>query len=371
MNRATVPLALLATAFVGAQEPVAEPTKPQAQKPYALMVGDPAPALEIGRWVKGDPIKGFADGKVYVVEFWATWCGPCIVGMPHLSELQKEYADRGVRIVGVNIWDEPNLVDPFLQETVEVHGKTGDEVMQYTVAIEAKHPDGDQRNGKLSDTWMKAAGRNGIPSAFLVDGAGKIAWIGHPSRIDEPLAQVVAGKWDLAAQAKIYAKEVAAAAKIDGYFAMFQAGKYDQAYALGHELVDGPMRDNASQLNSLAWGIVDPDRKPAKADLALAIKAAMRANELTKQKDPAILDTLAVALWQDGKLEKALAIQKNAVAHSKGTQFEKELSDRLKQLEREVEAKAAAEASAEKPKPDGGEDDGERDDEDHDKGGGK
>ncbi|MCA8944126.1 MAG: redoxin family protein [Planctomycetes bacterium] len=359
MNRATVSLALLTAAFAGAQEPVEKPSEPVAQKPYALMVGDRAPALEISRWVKGDPVDGFADGKVYVVEFWATWCGPCIAGMPHLSELQKEYADKPVQIIGVNIWDEPKNVDPFMQAPIKMHGKSGDEVMQYTVAIEAKPAEGDQRNGKLSETWMKAAGRNGIPSAFVVDGAGKIAWIGHPSGIDGPLAKIAAGTWDLTAQAKAYAEEVAASAKIDGYFEMFRTGKYDRAYALGHELVDGPMRNNASQLNSLAWAIVDPDNKPAKVDLKLAVKAAMRANELTEQKDPAILDTLAVALWQDGELDKALAIQTKAVAHAKGTQFETELKARLEQLKREAAKKAADEASAEKdgdavepPKPD-------------------
>lgn len=68
----------------------------------SLAVGDPAPPLRVEAFLKGEPIAAFEPGKVYVIEFWATWCAPCIEQMPHLSALQTLYADRGVTIVGTD-----------------------------------------------------------------------------------------------------------------------------------------------------------------------------------------------------------------------------------------------------------------------------
>jgi thiol-disulfide isomerase/thioredoxin len=108
-----------------------------------LMVGADAPKLAISEWVKGDSVRGFESGRTYVVEFWATWCGPCIRAFPHLSEVQAKHKDD-LTIIGVNIWDrkknrqtgEYTETMPDLIERVNTFVDGQGEKMGYTVAIE-------------------------------------------------------------------------------------------------------------------------------------------------------------------------------------------------------------------------------------------
>lgn len=158
----------------------------QDQATPTLKVGDKAPALTVENWVKGKEVKKFEEGKVYVVEFWATWCGPCIKGIPHLTELQKEYKDKGVTIIGVASSERGNDAKSKLVGVENFVRKQGKE-MEYTIAFDADR--------SMSKDWMAAAGRNGIPCAFLVGPDGKIAWIGHPGNgLDAELKKATASK---------------------------------------------------------------------------------------------------------------------------------------------------------------------------------
>ncbi|ADV61207.1 Redoxin domain protein [Isosphaera pallida ATCC 43644] len=149
-----------------------------------LRVGSPAPKLEVAGWVKGQPVTQFQPGRVYVVEFWATWCGPCRAAMPHLSRIQAQYGDR-VTIIGVNVWENnPASVVPFVQSMGHQ--------MAYRVAVDSVPPGFDSTEGAMARSWLTASGQQGIPAAFIVDGQGRIAWIGSPTQIDQALAQVVA-----------------------------------------------------------------------------------------------------------------------------------------------------------------------------------
>src|SRR6188474_2613487 len=76
---------------------------------FAAKIGDPAAALSVGEWIKGQPVDLAAvkGEKIVVVEFWATWCGPCRTSIPHLTELQQKFADRDVIFVGISDEDQP------------------------------------------------------------------------------------------------------------------------------------------------------------------------------------------------------------------------------------------------------------------------
>jgi thiol-disulfide isomerase/thioredoxin len=319
-----------------------------------LKVGDPAPKIEVSKWVKGAPVPSFEKGRVYVIEFWATWCGPCRVSIPHLTELAKQ--NPKVTFVGVSISEhDTSAVEPFVE-------KMGDK-MDYHVAMDLVTGEGKTAKGKMAETWMTAAGQSGIPTAFVVNGDGRIAWIGHPMALEKPLAKIVAGTWDIDAQIKIATAEeklaralkaedakgalaaietvVALDAALESQYAttkfevLLHDKQYAEAYAYGAKLVDGLFKDDADSLNQLAWSVVDPEATDVeKHDLAFALKAASRANELTSGKSPGILDTLAKVHFDMGDVAKAIDIQQKAVDATQDAQMKKDLTERLEQYKK-------------------------------------
>ncbi len=164
------------------------PAKTEA--PKAGQLGQKAALLEGLTVVKGQPVS-FEAGKVYIVEFWATWCGPCRSSIPHLTEVQEKFKDKGLTVIGIS--KEPvETIKPFVE-------KMGDQ-MDYTIASDPQ--------GAVSEGYMKAFGRSGIPSAFIVDGSGKVVWVGHPmGGMDESLEQILAGTFDMEAYAAKIAEE--------------------------------------------------------------------------------------------------------------------------------------------------------------------
>jgi thiol-disulfide isomerase/thioredoxin len=129
----------------------------------AILSGQPAPSLKLksedGKVVALDAFRG----KPVLLDFWATWCGPCVAALPKLAQIYQEAKDKGLVLLTVDQDEEANTAADFL-------AKKG-------YAWPNFH-DGDGEIEKL-------VGRSGIPRTMLVDAQGKIAYDAEGMEEDE------------------------------------------------------------------------------------------------------------------------------------------------------------------------------------------
>ncbi len=318
-------------------------TAANAQGEPRLRVGMPPPPLKVAKWLKGVPVAKFEPGKVYVVEFWATWCGPCRTTIPHLTELAKKFKGQAT-VVGVSVFERPA---PDYQVKVANFIKEMGPKMDYNVAV-------DSADGTMGKSWMEASGQGGIPTAFIVGKKSTIEWIGHPmDGMDAVLSQVIAGTFNAKAAAADREKKEAAQAKMQAVVQkigpLVQQGdlkgaiaELDKAFAADPELEGAGLwsgkfnllirsgdeagasayakrvsetiaKDDPQALNFLAWGLIDPDRNPKAPDYGIAQAIAQRAVDLTKSQSAEILDTLAYACFKKGDTARAIQLGQQAL----------------------------------------------------------
>lgn len=359
--RAPAPTAQVAPA------PPRAPLPPAAPGEGRLAAGDKAPALPPLTWLRGEPVTAFQPGTTYVLEFWAPWCPFCREALPTFADIARTHAERNVRVLGIAVWPRksaPSLVREFVADE--------EDLFPYPVAEDV--------DGAAARAFLQAADCL-IPTAMIVDGEGRLAWIGDPgaglqkelarlvgapsemglaiatrrgaykSEMDEARQAYAARDWARAAEIcrALYEKDPEGLADfaVDHYIALVMLGQQDTARTLGERLLNVDFAGSPSGLNALAWFIVEPGGvvPAARMDLDLALRAAVRANDLTGGKDPWILDTLARVQFVRGQLTEALRQQLKAVSAA-----EKETGPRAKYLRRDLaqrlaEYQAAAEAS--------------------------
>lgn len=129
-------------------------------------------------WLQGTPVKEWEKDKVYIFEFWATWCGPCLAAMPHMEQLHQAFKDNPhMQIIGVNVMDRksPEALKEFL--------KNRPSPLNYTMAV-------DVDGKKTREKWLEPLKVNGIPHAFAVRN-GQLIWRGHPAKLSEEIMKAM------------------------------------------------------------------------------------------------------------------------------------------------------------------------------------
>ena len=170
------------------------PDSPMAQQAKGELaklekVGQPF-ELTFEEAVTGEEISVQDDlaGKVVVIDFWATWCGPCVAELPHMKELYEQYKDQGVEFVGVSLDAPPSE-----------GGR--DALLKFVEERELPWPQYYQGNGWDSE-FSKSWGINSIPAIFVVDASGKLHSTDARGKLDEMIPELIKQRDDAQASAE-------------------------------------------------------------------------------------------------------------------------------------------------------------------------
>jgi thiol-disulfide isomerase/thioredoxin len=199
-----------------AQDNVGGKSSPKKPANLALKSGDVAPPLTVSNWLQGKPIEKFEPGKVYVIEFWATWCAAPIRYMPYLAELHKRYKDQGVTVTSFTSRDIRGIPGNNEDKVTAFVKKRGAN-LGYTFAY--------ANDNTTVEAWLK--GQEHF-CTFVVDKTGRIAFIGGPMFVGLVLPKVLGG-----ADAKTVGDEMA---KVLGDYQVVAAAVQRDAGAFLHAL---------------------------------------------------------------------------------------------------------------------------------------
>ncbi len=178
--------------------------------PEKPSLGAPPPEIDAEGWfnhIGAAPTLANLRGQTVLIEFWATWCPPCVAAWPHLQELHDQYASKGLVILGLS--DEtPEKVGAFVDEN------------GYTARI----AHGSHTSGKYGVT--------GIPATFIVGPDGKLVWSGRPSELNSSILEnALKGAKPRNGGMLAFAPSSAAGGRIAGQLKACEDGKIGKAHA--------------------------------------------------------------------------------------------------------------------------------------------
>ena len=152
----------------------ADGTSPSGRAPgtESALVGKPAPDFELELLGGAKFRLAQNKGKVVVLDFWATWCGPCLQAMPQVEKVAGEFRDRGVQLIAVNLQEQPKQIKAMLER----------HKLSPTVALDI--------DGSVAEKYAA----NAIPQTVIIKGDGTVArlFVGGGPHLGEQLREALA-----------------------------------------------------------------------------------------------------------------------------------------------------------------------------------
>ena len=254
----------LAWAFLALLLSVCGPAAPCRAAAAPPGVGDPAPEIGVRKWLNvaagQEPTPESLKGRVVMIEFWGTWCGPCVQAMPKVQEIHDRYKDRGLTVLAIS-YETLDVMRPFLEKNA------------YTMPV----------GSDPAKATVEAYGVRSWPSTFVIDRDGKIAFAGAPYGVEPAIEKALGLESSpgtlLTAWLSLPAKADAAAAR-----------------AALERLVEKAPSDFDLRAWALALGGKPPEdaKAPAKVDPAELLEQCAKAKGDAAKREPA-LRALALA----------------------------------------------------------------------------
>jgi hypothetical protein len=341
----------------------------QAQPSPTLKPGEKAPPLACTRWFTMLPTMQFDRGKVYVVLFWAHWQPESVQALGRICDMVHE--KTGAEYIAVHDLDDKSSLEKVQAfcdgRRASLHCSTGFDELHAT-----------------TKAWMGAAGRRELPTAFIVNRDGKVAYIGPAMWIDGPLKQVVSGDWDPAKAEPLIRElsdrrtamlknatpdgDAAAFLKDFDYFntnypmavidkhdvkvaALYRLGKasaaQDAAQALVHPL---SVRRDAAQMVRVANTILHAPGDRSSDELSLAHHLASIADGIYESKSAETKQVIAEAWFAQGSAHFAAVEMRKAIELSTDAEQKSRMQSLLRTYEA-AEAKQNNPTTTQPPRP--------------------
>jgi thiol-disulfide isomerase/thioredoxin len=138
---------------------IAPPQVTAQKEPELLAPGTEAPDFEVPAWGGNSLRLSSLKGQIVILDFWATWCGPCKASLPHVEKIHEKYSNQNVHVLALNVFDDKQAYDQWVPAN-----------KQYTFQF-AYDPAGRDASSIAKSKYMVS----GIPTTYIIDRDGKIA----------------------------------------------------------------------------------------------------------------------------------------------------------------------------------------------------